>query len=105
MSLISKAYASDSILARDNFLHPIIGKVLDPLHVLMMGDWSEIANRHVFDHAPAQRADGLVGHRKAPGAPVKPAKWQPLDTNRMSQLRALSLGRRPGILCLSQPGG
>jgi hypothetical protein len=23
----------------------------------------EVAHRHVFDHAPAQRADGLITHR------------------------------------------
>src|SRR5260370_42432964 len=26
----------------------------------------EVAHRHVFDHAPAQRADGLLTHRGAP---------------------------------------
>src|SRR5215831_20979721 len=26
----------------------------------------ELADRHVFDHAPTQRADGLLGHGDAP---------------------------------------
>ena len=35
-------------------------EVLDPLHVVMLGFWRELADRHVFDHAPTQRADGLI---------------------------------------------
>src|ERR1700736_4178869 len=42
------------------------GEVLDPLHVVMLGFWRELADRHVFDHAPAQRTDGLLGHGDAP---------------------------------------
>src|SRR6516165_10180285 len=42
------------------------GEVLDPLHVVMLGLRRELADRHVFDHAPTQRADGLLGHRDAP---------------------------------------
>ena len=42
------------------------GEVLDPLHVVMLGLRRELADRHVFDHAPAQRAHGLVGHGDAP---------------------------------------
>src|SRR5258708_7028684 len=48
------------------------GEVLDPLHVVMLGFWRELADRHVFDHAPAQGADGLIrpddllGHGDAP---------------------------------------
>src|ERR1700754_3386958 len=34
----------------------------------------EVAHRHVFDHAPAQRADGLLTHR---GAPV--LRWRLVD--------------------------
>ena len=41
-------------------------EILDPLHVVVLGLRSEFANRHVFDHAPAQRADGLVGREDAP---------------------------------------
>src|ERR1700686_1980924 len=41
-------------------------EVLDPLHVVMLGLRRELAYRHVFDHAPAQRAHGLVGHGDAP---------------------------------------
>src|SRR3974377_2195398 len=42
------------------------GEVLDPLHVVMLGLRRELADRHVFDHAPAQRAHRLVGHGGAP---------------------------------------
>src|SRR6266567_6838315 len=42
------------------------GEVLDPLHVVMLGLRRELADRHVFDHAPPQRAYGLVGHEDAP---------------------------------------
>src|SRR3974390_3842423 len=42
------------------------GEVLDPLHVVMLGFRSEFADRHVFDHAPTQRADSLLGHGDAP---------------------------------------
>src|SRR5216684_472752 len=42
------------------------GEVLDPLHVVMLGLRCELADRHVFDHAPTQRADGLLGHGDAP---------------------------------------
>jgi hypothetical protein len=37
-------------------------EVLDPLHVVMLGFWRELADRHVFDHTLAQRTDGLLGH-------------------------------------------
>src|SRR6202035_4030425 len=42
------------------------GEVLDPLHVVMLSFARELADRHVFDHAPTQRADGLLGHGDAP---------------------------------------
>src|SRR2546428_789122 len=41
-------------------------EVLDPLHVVGLGLRCQLADRHVFDHAPAQRADGLLGHGGAP---------------------------------------
>ena len=41
-------------------------EVLDPLQVVMLGLRRELADRHVFDHAPAQRAHRLVGHGDAP---------------------------------------
>src|ERR1700752_3614875 len=41
-------------------------EVLDPLHIVMLGLRRELADRHVFDHAPAQRAHCLVGHGDAP---------------------------------------
>ena len=36
------------------------------LIVVMLGFWRELTDRHVFDHAPAQRADALVDHGDAP---------------------------------------
>jgi hypothetical protein len=42
------------------------GEVLDSLHVVMLGLRRELADRHVFDHAPPQRAHGLLGHGDAP---------------------------------------
>jgi hypothetical protein len=41
-------------------------ELLDPLHVVMLGFRRELADRHVVDHAPAQRADDLLGHWSAP---------------------------------------
>src|SRR5215471_16132004 len=42
------------------------GQVLDPLHVVVLGFRCELADQHVFDHAPTQRADNLLGHGAAP---------------------------------------
>ena len=41
-------------------------EVLDPLHVVALSLRRELADRHVFDHALAQRAHCLVGHGDAP---------------------------------------
>src|SRR5215472_14584678 len=41
-------------------------EVLDPLHVVMLGLGRELADRHAFDHAPAQRTYCLLGHGDAP---------------------------------------
>src|SRR5215471_3436857 len=41
-------------------------EVLDPLHIVMLGLLRELADRHVLDHAPTQRADSLLGHGDAP---------------------------------------
>src|SRR6266403_5724351 len=41
-------------------------EVLDPLYIVVLGLRREFADRHVFDHAPAQRAHCLVGHGDAP---------------------------------------
>ena len=41
-------------------------EVLDAADVVMLRLRRELADRHVFDHAPAQRADRLVGHGDAP---------------------------------------
>src|SRR5258708_39318568 len=50
-------------------------EVLDPLHIVMLGLLRELADRHVFDHAPTQRADSLLGHG---GAPVLSEGREPL---------------------------
>src|ERR1700730_17913913 len=42
------------------------GKVLDRSDVALLGLRRYLADRHVFDHAPPQRAHGLVGHGDAP---------------------------------------
>src|SRR5271154_2508758 len=42
------------------------GEILDPLHVVMLGFWRELTDRHVFGHASTQRADSLLGHGDAP---------------------------------------
>src|SRR5258707_9023289 len=44
----------------------VICEVLDPLHIVMLGLLRELADRHVFDHAPTQRAYRLFGHGDAP---------------------------------------
>src|SRR5215475_809057 len=44
----------------------IARELLDPLHVVMLGLLRELADRHVLDHAPTQRADSLLGHGAAP---------------------------------------
>src|SRR6202162_101159 len=41
-------------------------ELLDPLHIVMLGFGRELADRHVVDPAPAQRADDLLGHWSAP---------------------------------------
>jgi hypothetical protein len=42
------------------------GEVLDPLQVIMLGFHRQLADGHIFNHAPTQRADGLLGHGDAP---------------------------------------
>src|SRR5215469_14240651 len=41
-------------------------ELLDPSHIVMLGLLRELADRHVLDHAPTQRADSLLGHGAAP---------------------------------------
>src|SRR5215470_10023037 len=41
-------------------------KVLDPSHIVVLGLLPELTDRHVFDHAPTQRAYSLFGHGDAP---------------------------------------
>jgi hypothetical protein len=38
-------------------------EILDEANVGVLGRRLELADCHVFDHAPAQRAYGRVGHR------------------------------------------
>src|SRR5258707_10737487 len=42
-------------------------EVLDPLHIVVLGLLRELADRHVFNHAPTQRAYCLFGHGDTPG--------------------------------------
>ena len=42
------------------------GEVLDGADVVALGIGAEVADRHVFDHAPPQRADGRLAHRGLP---------------------------------------
>src|ERR1700731_5175261 len=65
---------------------------LDLSDIVVVRLLDEVAHRHVFDHAPAQRADGFITHR---GAPV--LRWrliEPLD----SQDRTLGLSLSPAHL-------
>ena len=48
-----------------------------------------VAHRHVFDHAPAQRADGLLAHR---GAPV--LRWRLVDPSILKTGRPLVIVSR-----------
>jgi hypothetical protein len=41
-------------------------EVRDVTNVVLLDLLLEMTNRHVFDHALAQRADGLVGHGDTP---------------------------------------
>src|SRR6516164_8402047 len=58
----------------------------------MLGLRHELADRHVFDHAPAQRAHSLVGHG---GAPVLSEVVEHLDlrTGRFHHLWLLIITR------------
>src|SRR5438876_2685335 len=59
----------------------------------------EVAHGHVLDHAPAQRADGLLAHR---GAPV--SRWRlltPQSSRRDAQL--VTASRSPGH-CIGATG-
>src|SRR6476620_12292001 len=70
------------------------GEVLDPLHVVMLGLRRKLADRHVFDHAPPQRARGLVGHGDAP---VLGEGCEPLISRQDASLRyplSRAAGRR-----------
>src|ERR1700683_2567390 len=49
-------------------------EVLDPLHIVMLGLLRELADCHVLDHAPTQRACCLFGHGDAPVL----SEWKPL---------------------------
>src|SRR5215475_5062736 len=51
----------------------------------------ELADRHVLDHAPAQRADGLLGHGSAPVLRLR------LDTPILRQLTPSLLPHAPAL--------
>src|SRR5262252_9324089 len=59
-------------------------EVLDPLHIVMLGLRRELADRHVFDHAPTQRAYRLFGHGDAP---VLSEGCQPLISRQDAPIR------------------
>src|SRR6202011_1391027 len=67
-------------------------KCPDVPDILVVRLLDEVAHRHVFDHAPAQRADGFITHR---GAPV--LRWRLLDPLD-SQDRTLGLSLSPAHL-------
>jgi len=41
-----------------------VGERLDATNVVALGGGGEVADGHVLDHAPPQRADGHLGHRR-----------------------------------------
>src|SRR6516165_11678874 len=43
------------------------GRSLNVPDVIVLSLLAELAHAHVFDHAGAQRADGRLAHRSAPG--------------------------------------
>lgn len=43
-----------------------IDEALDGADLALLGFWRRVADRHIFDHALAQWADGLVDHGVAP---------------------------------------
>ena len=78
---------------RAELSHPWVGWAVSFIsaHVVVLGLRSEFANRHVFDHAPAQRADGLLGHG---GAPVLSEVVETLDlkTGRFQRVPSYAVG-------------
>src|SRR5207253_1723004 len=69
-------------------------EVLDSLHIVMLGLRRELEDRHVFDHAPAQRAHCLVGHGDAP---VLSEGCEPSSQNRTPR-RAIPLAPTPAAV-------
>src|SRR5215469_513954 len=61
-------------------------EVLDLSHIVMLGLLGELADRHVLDHAPTQRADSLLGHG---AAPVLSEGCQPLISRQDAPTRYL----------------
>src|ERR1700752_4297388 len=71
-------------------------EVLDSLHIVVLGLRREFADRHVFYHAPAQRAHCLVGHGDAP---VLSEGCEPLISKQDAPLRyPLGSVASPGAL-------
>src|SRR6516164_8137033 len=75
-------------------------ELLDPSHIVMLGLLRELADRHVLDHAPTQRADSLLGHGSAPVLSeglvtphLKTGRTHPLPYERCLRQRRSSLPR------------
>jgi hypothetical protein len=77
---------------------PCRREVSDPLHVVMLGLRRELADRHVFDHAPPQRAHGLVGHG---GCSCLGEGYEPLISRQDASLRD-PLSRAAGCRALTR---
>src|SRR5215510_1241406 len=67
------------------------GEVPDRADVGCLGLRRELADRHVLDHAPAQRADRLVGHGSAPVLRLR------LDTPILRQVTPSLLPHAPAL--------
>src|SRR5215470_16484999 len=78
----------------------VICEVLDPLHIVMLGFLCELADRHVLDHAPTQRADGLLGHG---AAPVLSEGCEPLISRQDAPIRYPTICARGGTAPLLPP--
>src|SRR5262249_6864760 len=81
-----------------------IGKLFDVADILVVRLGAEPAGRHVLDQAPAERADGLVGHWgllswvrfKAPLSQDRtPASATPRDPSLATNYRGSGLVHRP----------
>jgi hypothetical protein len=58
------------------------GERLDVADIVVAGLLAELAYRHIFEHAAAKIADGLVAHRRAPVLRLEVANPSILKTER-----------------------